>query len=245
LIAAAILLQPARSTAAKPAAQSFSAFARTLAEAASHDDRRAIAGMVHYPIKVVASGWIIPVGDRATFVKYFDAFFTPEIRDLIDEATRRPRSARPDEVITLGKDAVRIMRFGGEYKIIGIAVPAPSGRVHAARRGTTRVQFATGQSTAGFSGTLAANERETYLLHARRNDLVDIRIDGVHGKDIVARIIDARTGTPVDARADGTRVWVGRVPADGDYRLEVVRLATGGDSVLTYTLLVSVRTLNR
>jgi hypothetical protein len=49
----------------------------------------------------------------------------------------------------------------------------------------------------------------------------------------------------VDARADGTRVWVGRVPVEGDYRLEVVRLATGGDSVLTYTLLVSVRTLNR
>ena len=55
-------------------------------------------------------------------------------------------------------------------------------------------------------------------------------------------VLDAATGTPLDARTrDGIRVWVGRVPADGDYRIEVVRTSRQGDSVLIYRLTVRLR----
>jgi len=42
-------------------------FLADLQAATVRNDRSAIAGMVHYPIKVLASGWIIPIDDRATY----------------------------------------------------------------------------------------------------------------------------------------------------------------------------------
>jgi hypothetical protein len=44
-------------------------FLADLQSATVRNDRRAIAGMDHYPIKVLASGWIIPVDGGATFVR--------------------------------------------------------------------------------------------------------------------------------------------------------------------------------
>jgi hypothetical protein len=59
---------------------------------------------------------------------------------------------------------------------------------------------------------------------------------------VVGRVLDAETGVPVDARArEGTRVWVGRVPTAGDYRIDVVRTLSAGDPVLIYRLSVSLR----
>jgi hypothetical protein len=217
-------------------------FLADLQAAATRDDRAAIAGMVHYPLKVLASGWIIPVDDRATFIRSFDAFFTDEIRDLIADAADNPRPAKLPDVVSLGNGNIRLMRFDGRFKIIGITVPPPSGKVRGARRGTTIVTLAGGQGTASFSGTLARGEHESYRVHAARNELIEVRVDGVHGRDIVARVLDAGARTPIDARGvDGTRVWVGRVPAAGDYLVEVVRAAPAGDAVLTYRLTVSVR----
>jgi len=47
---------------------------------------------------------------------------------------------------------------------------------------------------------------------------------------------------PIDSRAhDGVRTWIGRVPENGDYRIDVVRLATGGDPRLPYVMVVSMR----
>jgi hypothetical protein len=222
--------------------QSIGAFLIALESAVERRDRAAIAGMVHYPIKVLASGWIIPADNPAAFIKYYDAFFTEEIKDLIAEASSRPQTVKPNEVFTLGKNAVRIMRIGPSYKIIGLAIPPAAGKVRGARRGTTIVAFPTGRSTANFAGTLAAGEHEAYVVSARRNELLDVRVDGVRGRDIVARIVDAVTGTPLDDRArDGSRVWVGRVAASGDYRIDVVRLRGDGDAVLTYALAVSIR----
>ena len=38
-----------------------------------------------------------------------------------------------------------------------------------------------------------------------------------------------------------SRTWIGRLPADGDYRIEVVRLARGEPSRLPYLIVVSTR----
>jgi hypothetical protein len=217
-------------------------FLADLQDATVRNDRRAIAGMVHYPIKVLASGWIIPIDDRATFVRYFDAFFTDEIRDLIADAAERPGTRAVPDVVKLGVDNIRIMRFDGRFRIIGITVPPSSGKVRGARRGTTVVSLAGGQGTASFSGTLARGEHESYRVHAARNDLIEVRVDRVRGRDIVARVLDAVTRTPLDTRGqDGARVWTGRVPATGDYLVDIVRATPTGDPVLTYMLTVSVR----
>jgi hypothetical protein len=197
---------------------------------------------VQYPIRTFISGWIIPIVDRKTFITSFDAFFTDEIKDLIAEAAARPRLVKPNEVIVLGNDALRAIRINGRFRIIGLVPPPPSRKVRGARRGNTVVSFRTGESSAAFTGTLASGEHERYVVHASRNELLDVRVDRVRGRRVVARVFDAATRTAIDARAqEGTRVWTGRVPATGDYLIDVVRTAPPGEAVLTYWLTVSVR----
>jgi hypothetical protein len=217
-------------------------FLADLQAAADRNDRAAIAGMIQYPIKAFVSGWIIPIVDRMTFITSFDAFFTEEIKDLVAEAAAGPRLTKPSDVIVLGNGALRAIRVGGRYKIIGISVPPASKKVRGARRGATTVSFRTGESTAAYTGTLAAGEHERYVVRASRNDLLDVRVDRVRGRDIVARVLDAATRAPLDSRShEGTRVWTGRVPASGDYLIDVTRSAPGGDAVLTYWLTIGLR----
>src|SRR5438128_432851 len=50
-----------------------------------------------------------------------------------------------------------------------------------------------------------------------------------------------RALSAVDARArDGVRTWIGRLPDDGDYRIDVVRLAAGATE-LPYVFVISMR----
>jgi len=217
-------------------------FLAELQAAAERNDRAAIAGMVQYPIKTFISGWIIPIADRKTFLTSFDAFFTDEIKDLIAEAAGKPHVVKPNDVIVLGNGALRAMRVNGRYKIIDIVPPPPSRKVRGARRGTTTVSFRTGESSAGYTGTLASGEHESYLVKVSRNELLDVRVERVQGRDVVARVLDAATRTPIDARAgDGARVWTARVPASGDYLIDVVRSPAAREPVLTYMLTVGIR----
>lgn len=216
-------------------------FFAALQAASDRGDRAAIAAMVQYPIKIPVSGWIIPVVDRATFVTSFDAFFTEEIKDLVAEAAATRRSLKPGDVISLGHGALRVMRVNGRFRIIGIAPPPPSRKVRGARRGTTAVSFRTGESSAASTGTLAAGEHERYVVRASRNELLEVRVERVRGRDIVARVFDAATGSPLDPRQEGARVWTGRVPATGDYLIDVMRAKPAGEPVLTYWLTISLR----
>jgi hypothetical protein len=217
-------------------------FLAALQAACDRNDRAAIAATVQYPIRVIVGGWIIPVVDRATFIQSFDAFFTEEIKDLIAEAATTHRTVKPADVISLGNGALRAMRVNGRFRIIGIAPPAPSRKVRGARRATTVVSFRTGESSAAFTGTLAAGEHERYIVRASRNELLEARVDRVRGRDIVARVFDATTKTALDARSQtGARVWTGRIPATGDYLIDVVRTAPPGEPVLTYWLTISLR----
>ena len=69
-----------------------------------------------------------------------------------------------------------------------------------------------------------------------------MRINGVSGRDIVARIADVKSRAPIDSRArEGVRTWIGRIPDDGDYRIEVVRLAGGDAGRLAYVMVVGLR----
>jgi hypothetical protein len=239
VLAAALALGWALAGGAEPSAAD--RFLAELHAAAERNDRAAIAGMVLYPIKTFISGWVIPIVDRKTFITSFDAFFTEEIKDLVAEAAARPHAAKANDVIVLGNGALRAMRVNGRFRIIGLVPPPPSRKVRGARRGTTVVSFRTGESSAAFTGTLAAGEHERYVVRASRNELLEVRVDRVRGRDIVARVFDAATKIPIDARGqEGTRVWTGRVPATGDYLIDVVRTAPAGD-VLTYWLTIGFR----
>ena len=83
-------------------------------------------------------------------------------------------------------------------------------------------------------------------------------MDRVRGRDIVARVFDAAAKIPVDVTKckgsdplqgvrpldpcqEGTRVWTGRMPATGDYLIDVRRTAPAGEAVLTYWLTISLR----
>ncbi len=70
-----------------------------------------------------------------------------------------------------------------------------------------------GQNIAPFSGTLARGEHESYLVRAERNELVEVWVDRVHGRDIVARALDAANKTALDGRAQ-KRTRLGRSARD-------------------------------
>jgi hypothetical protein len=150
---------------------------------------------------------------------------------------------------------VRIEPVGSELKITSITVPlatvlesskarrSSTGSAPGACRGAGQPQrLVIGVGQVQRSGALRPGERDAYLLSATKNQLLEARINGVSGRAIVARIISTKSGAPIDSRANnGVRTWIGRIPEDGDYCIDVVRLAPGGSSQLPYVMVVMMR----
>lgn len=232
-------------------------FLDELQRAVGRDDRAAVSALIQYPITVWAAGVRIPIHDSAGLAQSYDAVFSPALKLVIARAVvpRRGRSSARASVeiladgITIGGDAVRIEPVGGRLRITGIRVPlaAPSTDTSAsgARGGGSSPvprRISLGFGRIEHSGILRRGQTEGYLLWAKRNQVLDVRIDGVKGRDIVIRIASLKTGAAIDTKAQGgVRTWVGRIPEDGDYRIDVVRLAAGGDARLPYVLVLSLR----
>jgi hypothetical protein len=216
-------------------------FIDTLRAAIVKGDRAAVAAHVQYPITVFASGMRIPVRDAATMVQSYDVVFAPALRETIARTTPVVGS----EAVTIGS-ALEIRRVAGQLKITRIDVPmeATTPTPPAAPKGSApsppdRLGIAVGRVQR--AGALSAGGRDRYVIFAEKNRLLDVRVDGVRGQDIVLQIVNAASGAPIDARiGSGVRTWTGRAPADGDYRIDVLRRAPGGDR-MPYTLTVSVR----
>ncbi len=230
-------------------------FVRELQRALARDDRAAVSALVHYPLTVFAGGLRIPIPDAAALLQSYDVIFSPALKTLIARAAISARG-RPGpaasvavtaDLVTIGGDAVRVEPVGGGLRITRIAVPLAPSVVEgdAAAKGGGRHEpqrLAIGIGRIQRAGALARRERDVYLLSAMKNQLLEVRINGVSGRDIVARIINVNNRAPIDSRAhDGVRTWIGRVPENGDYRIDVVRLATGGDPRLPYVMVVSMR----
>jgi hypothetical protein len=234
--------------------RSAAAFVRALREAVARNDRAAVAAMIRYPLTVFAGGVRIPVSDASDLVHSYEAVFSPALKLVIAEATRpgRGREAgagtivvETDRVVIAG-DALEIQPVGGRLLITGIHAPlaASSSRTGGGHgpgaRQPRRISIGFGRIE--HPGTLGPGERDAYLLSARKNQMLDLRVTGVSGRDVVLEIVNARTRAPIDSKArGGVRTWVGRVPEDADYRIGVVRLASRGPANLPYTLLVSLR----
>jgi hypothetical protein len=230
-------------------------FLRELQRGVARDDRAAVSALIQYPLTVFAGGVRIPMIDAASLVQSYDVVFSPALKTLIAQAAM-PARGRPANaasvivtpgVMTIGVEAVRIEPAAGGLRITRITVPLagpPAGNGGGVRRGAgrepQRLFLDVGQIRR--AGALVSGERDAYLLSATKNRLLEVRINGVSGRDIVARIVNVKSRAPIDSRAqEGVRTWIGRLPEDGDYRIDVVRLAAGGAPRLPYVIVFIMR----
>ena len=118
--------------------------------------------------------------------------------------------------------------------------PTAAAKTPAAPRAPKRIALVVGQTQ--LSGALGPKDRDLYVIAARKNQLLDVRINGVSGRDVVLHVVNVKSGAPVDQRAkDGVRVWTGRVPDEADYRIEVERTNPSGEPRLAYILVAALR----
>src|SRR6476646_4139722 len=69
-------------------------FLEQLKHAVDSADRRAVSGMVGYPLTVLASGFTFPVKDVASFTRMYESVFTPELRCAV-AASELPSAITP------------------------------------------------------------------------------------------------------------------------------------------------------
>lgn len=238
-----VLLAVATASAQGPTDDKAAAFLAELQRASARNDRQAVAALVRFPIVVaVGAGLRVPIADAQALAQQYDAVFTPAVRETIARASikpggRVPVSATTDKLV-IGTNVVVASAAGGSFRITSIAVPPPS--AGSASSGPRRLSIRAGPNPTQAAGALAGNATDAYVVRAAKGQLIEVRITGVQGRDIVARVLDP-SGAPVDARAgEGARAWSGRVTAGGDYRVEVARLKAGSDA-LPYTLSVTIR----
>jgi hypothetical protein len=206
-----------------------------LQRAIGRNDRQAVAALIQYPMIVTTAGVRISIRDAASLVESYDAVFTPDL-----EAAIRNGSAIRDQLI-------HITSVQGVVKIASISTPSPSRTDTAAtpppatRRGPRRVTFSMVE-VAQLSGSLSPGRSDAFVVYVEKGRLLEARIDRVAGRDIVLKVLDAKTGKPLDTKAAaGARVWIGRVPESADYRIDVTRLAEKGGQLLPYVLVVRRR----
>ena len=235
------------SIAAASQGQSPSLFVSNLQQAVARNDRRAVAGMVRYPLDVTAGGLQIPVADADAFVKLYDTIVSPAVKQVIARARvpadgkTAPGVVRSTSGAITFEGAVTITPVNGGFRVTRLAVPTGPASRPPGEPIERQLTFRVGQPTQ-LSGTLQPGGRDRYVFYAVRGAYVEIRLSGVPGKTVLVRLLDAATGKPVDARADaGTRVWTGRVGADSKYRIEVVRQPDSGKEPLIYTMSVAVK----
>jgi hypothetical protein len=226
LIAAALLL----------AATSAEALLAELQRAVARDDRQAVAALIRYPITIAVAGMRIPIRDSAALVQTYEAVFTPEIKAAIGDGS------------AIRTKLIQVTSVGGVVKISSIASLPPSGAdrngatARAVPRTPRRLTFGAPQQLAQATGALPAGGSEAFVAYVEKGKLLEARIDRVRDQEVVLRVVDARTGSPIDDKAAaGARTWIGRVPESGDYRIDVSRGAQAPSQSLQYLLVVRKR----
>src|SRR5215475_12955714 len=87
-----------------------SEFIEQLKHAVDSSDRRAVSGMVAYPLTVFASGFTIPVKDAPSFTRMYESVFTPELRCAV-VASEMPSGTTPQtrRSVTITPDALSMV----------------------------------------------------------------------------------------------------------------------------------------
>jgi hypothetical protein len=107
------------------------------------------------------------------------------------------------------------------------AAPQPSPTAEA-----TRIEFASGMTSATLSGELPANAVAGYVLRAQAGQLMEVSVTPQQG---IQLSIQAANGTMLKSAA-GTPFFRGILPATGDYAITL----TGGNQAVAYTLSVII-----
>jgi len=165
-------------------------FLEQLKHAVDSADRRAVSGMVTYPLTVFASGFTIPVKDVANFTRMYESVFTPELRCAV-VASELPSAGTPPtrRSVTITPDALSMVEGAiwapfkdGRYRITRIRVLPPAPSVEG-RKGIERVTFdpPKGERSATLAGLRPLPQRripniwlKSHIWHATaipRNDI--------------------------------------------------------------------------
>jgi hypothetical protein len=225
-------------------------FLRDLQRAIAQVDKRAVASLAAYPIRVMVGGLDVPILNAAELVRLFDVVFTPDMRCAIADAriddadpprARVPVTIAGDE-ISIGSGMISVRSSGAALKIVRITV-RQSTVVPPSRPRPRRISFVPkgGLWRELFSGRLANDGTDSYLLSAKVGQVLDIIIQGFRGRDAVLRVLDHKSGRPLVAPPHGPRTWTATLPATGEYRIEVARVAPYCDPPFTYSLDVVLR----
>jgi len=225
-------------------------FRQKLLDAFARGDRRAVAGMVRYRLIVDAGGLMIPVVDRATLLQMWDVVFPPEVRCLMEESgVQHPGQAKPKYAITtdvggasFGDGRIRVDRGDDGLKISRMTLPPGFGSGAAGK--PRQVLFRWGKGLATYRGRLSADNVDVYLVQARIGDLLNAQLERAGVESATLRVVQ-QTGNRVLSAAgptgsDARRLWAGKVPATGEYRVEVVRRGAYCDPSVNYLLKVSL-----
>ena len=244
LIASALFIQLGSAMLAQPGTSAESraaAFVSALAQAMARGDRAAVAEMVRYPLNASVGGIGIPVASRAELLKVYPSIFTAELRCVLDDSIARGASALSVDAggVTFGNRRIHASEVGGAFKITSIDVPSATG---VAAPPNPPAQRVTRRGVTQHSGRLYGDGVDTYIIPARRGDVVQARIEQFPGRSAAVRVVEQKTGKSLDRPGPAApRVWNGTIQDPGDYRVEVVRLAPYCMPSFTYLLTITIK----
>jgi hypothetical protein len=227
-------------------------FLEQLKRAVDSADRRAVAGMITYPLTVFASGFTIPVKDAVNFTRMYDSVFTPELRCAVvasalpsdgDQSTRRSVTITPD-ALSLVDGAIWAPFNEGRYRITRIRVLPPAPSVEG-RKGVERVTFdpPKGERSATHAGWLVRQNVDAYVVTVRNGETIQARIEGFRGHDASLRISPRSPGAarPSPPIQDVGRSSAATATADSEYLVEIAHLARYCDPPQRYKLTLTIR----
>ena len=238
LIAASVLL-----TMTVQAQSPIQPFLAELNRALESGDRAAVAALVEYPVTVSIGGVRVPFQSPAALLERFDDVFTPEVRAAVTAGA----STETKDGFLVAASVVAVTRRGAHLKITSIVVPPPDTQTTAATpatdaansRAPRRIGVRAGPRPTQFAGLLVAGATDSYVVFVQKGQLLDVRLERGRN-EAVLRVVNAATGAPLGARAQGAPVVTGRVEASAEYRIDVQRTSSD-DAPLRYMLTVSIR----
>jgi hypothetical protein len=206
--------------------------------------------MVRYRLVVDAGGLMVPIVDRATLVTMWDVVFPPEVRCLIEgSGVARPGQPAPKYAMRVdsggvwyGDGRIRADRGADGLKITRMTMPPGFGSGAAGK--PRQVLFRWGKGLATYRGRLSADNVDVYLVQARAGDLLNAQLERVHADSASVRVVqqpgDRVLASTGPAASDRRRLWAGRVPANGEYRVEVARRGAYCDPPVNYQIKISL-----
>ena len=224
--------EPARSPAV-------AAFVSRLQQAVDQHDARAVAALVRFPATVLVGGWHIPMNDARMFLGIYDELFTPQLRCQL---AQKPAIQVAGDGVSLADGAIWAQVDRGQLKIHRLIVPASS-VPRRTRQLSRSVAFIDPRYPARYAGTLVQDDVDSYVVAARKGQVVKARIDGFRGRDAVLRggiPTDPQSARSDDANDRATRMWSARATEPTEYRLDVVRLVPYCDPAVTYALTIAL-----